>query len=59
MVLFELFCPNEVGEIYACVHCRLLANTTELIRVEKAIGWQIELKSIADNFFDEFASDIE
>ena len=59
MVLFEPFRPNEVGEIYAYVYCRLLANTTELMRVEKAIGWQIELKSIADNFFDEFASDVE
>jgi len=59
MALFEPSCPNEVGEIYACVHCRSLANTTELMRVEEAIGWQMELKSVADNFFNEFASGVE
>ena len=38
VALFEPSCPNEVGEIYACICYISLVNTTKLMRVEEAIG---------------------
>ena len=30
--------PNEVSEVYACIYCRILVDTSKLMRVEEAIS---------------------
>ena len=51
--------PDKMSEVYTRICCGLLPDTPELMRVDEAIGWQLELKPIADDFLDEFARGVE
>ena len=51
--------PDKMSEIYSCVCCGSLPDTPKLMRIDEAIGWQLELKSIANDFLDEFACGVE
>ena len=59
VALSEPASPNQMGEVYSCICCGLLPDTPELMRVKEAVGWQVELKPIADDFLDEFAHRVE
>ena len=59
VALPELASPDKMGEVYSRICCGLLPDTPKLMRVEEAIGWQVELKPIADDFLNEFAYGIE
>jgi len=52
-------CLNDISEVNSGINCRLLSDTFELIRVQEAISHHLELKSITDDFLDEFASSVE
>jgi len=59
VVLFEPSHPDKMSEVYAHIYCGSLVNTPKLMRVKEVISWQVELKSIANSFFNEFACGIE
>jgi len=48
-----------MGEVYACVNSGLLPDTFQLIQIQKAISYHIELESVANDFLNEFASSVE
>ena len=59
VVLSEPASPDKMSEVYSRICCGSLLDTPELMRVEEAIGWQLELKPIADGFLDEFACSVK
>jgi len=50
---------NEISEVNAGISCELLSDTSKSIRIQKAISHHMKLKSIANDFLDEFTSSIE
>ena len=58
MTLFEPFCLNEMSEIDASISCGPLFDAFKLIRVQEAIGYYMKLKSIANDFLNEFTGSV-
>ena len=59
MALFEPPCSNKMGEIYTYINNRLLSDVSQLIWIQEAISYHVELESVADDFLNEFASSVE
>jgi len=38
VALSEPVSPNKMGEVYSHIYCRSLPDTSELVRVEEAVG---------------------
>ena len=50
---------NKMSEVNTGVSCGLLSDVFELIRIQKAISYHLKLKSITNDFPNEFTSSIE
>jgi len=48
-----------MGEVYTCINSGLLPDASQLIQIQEAISYHVELESVADNFLNEFASSVE
>ena len=48
-----------MGEIYTYINNRLLSDVSQLIWIQEAISYHVELESVADDFLNEFASSVE
>jgi len=59
MALLKPPCLNEMSEVNAGISCKLLSDTSKLIRIQKAISHHMKLKSIANDFLDKFTSSIK
>ena len=59
VALSEPTSPDKMSEVYICICCGSLPDTPKLMRVDEAIGCQLELKPITDDFLDEFARGVE
>ena len=54
--------PSSTDEIYkdnASIGSQLLFQFTQLTWINEIVGYQLELKSIADNFFNKFSYSIK
>ena len=55
------FCPsraNDVGKCNTCIVCGLEFQTTELTWVNEVVGYDNELESLSNYFFDKFAKSV-
>ena len=59
MALFKPSYSNKIGEVYTCINSGLLPDTFQLIQIQEAISYHIELESVANDFLNEFTSGVE
>ena len=59
MVFFKPSCLNKMGEVDASINSKLLPDASKLIRIQEAISYYVKLKSVANDFLNEFTSSVE
>jgi len=58
MALYKPPCSNKMGKVYACGNSGPLSNTSQLIWIQEAISYHMELESVANDFLNEFPSGV-
>jgi len=48
-----------MGEVDASINSKLLPDASKLIRIQEAISYYVKLKSVANDFLNEFTSSVE
>jgi len=59
VALFKPPCLNKIGEVDTSIDSRPLPDASKLIRIQEAISYYVKLKSVANDFLNEFASGVE